>query len=58
MSIMLSMPKIVDYLKILTDKELKYFSGHKLGGCFKSTRKALNFKLGKKILEKLLNRFI
>ena len=31
MSIMLSMPKIVDYLNILTDKELKYFSGHKLG---------------------------
>lgn len=55
---MLSTPKTVDYLKILTDKELKYFSGHKLGGCFKSTREALNFKLGKKILEKLLNRFI
>ena len=58
MSIMLSTPKTVDYLKILTDKELTYFSGHKLGGCFKSTREALNFKLGKKILEKLLNRFI
>ena len=34
--------------KNLIDKELKDFCGHELGECFKSTREALNSKLGEK----------
>ena len=39
------MPKITDYLKILTDKEVKDFVVIDFGECFKSTREALYSKL-------------
>ena len=56
---MLCMPKITDYLKILTDEEVKHFVIINFGECFKSTRELLYSNLGEeKVLEKLLNRFI
>ena len=42
---MLYMPKITDYLKILTDKEVKDFAVIDFGECFKSIRGALYSKL-------------
>ena len=44
-SMMMYMPKITDYLKILTDKEVKNFVVIDFGECFKSTREALYSKL-------------
>ena len=44
-SMMLYMPKSTDYLKILTDKEVKDFVVIDSGECFKSTREALYSKL-------------
>ena len=44
-SMMLYMPKITDYLKILTDKEVKDFAVIDFGECFKSIRGALYSKL-------------
>ena len=43
---MLYMPEIADYLKILTDEEVKDFVVINFGECFKSTREKLYFKLG------------
>ena len=51
-------PKIDNYLKTSTNKEVKYFVVIRFGGCFKSTRQKPYSKLGKKILEKLPNHFI
>ena len=42
---MLYIPKIGDYLNILTDKEMKDFVVINLGECFKSTREKLYSKL-------------
>ena len=42
---MMYMPKITDYLKILTDKEVKNFVVIDFCECFKSTREALYSKL-------------
>ena len=44
-NMMLYMPKITDYLKILTDKEVKDFVVIDFGECFKSIRDALYSKL-------------
>ena len=56
---MLYIPKIDDYLKILTDEEVKDFVAINFSKYFKSTREKLYCKLSEnKILEKLLNRFI
>ena len=46
---MLHIPKIDDYLKILTDEEVKEFVAINFSKYFKSTRE---------VLEKLLNYFI
>ena len=55
---MLYIPKIGNYLKILTDDEGKHFVAINFIKYFKSTRKKLYSKLMKnKILEKLLNLF-
>ena len=43
---MLRMPKIVDYLKLLTDEEVKYFVIINIGKCFESMREKLCSKLG------------
>lgn len=53
------MPKIADFLKILTNEELKVFVVINFGECFKSSREKLYSTVGekKKILEKLLNHF-
>ena len=52
------MPKIADFLKILTHEELKVFVVINFGECFKSSREKLHSTVGeKKILEKLLNHF-
>ena len=51
-------PKIANYLKTSTNKEVKYFVVIRFDGCFKSTRQKPYSKLGKKILEKLPNHFI
>ena len=56
---MLYIPKIDEYLKILTDEEVKHFVAINISEYFKSTKEKLYSKLKKqKILEKLLNRFI
>ena len=52
---MLHIPKIDDYLKILTDEEVKDFVAINFIDYFKSTKEQLRKK---KILEKLLNSFI
>ena len=55
LSIMLYIPKIVDYLKILTDDQVKPFVAIDFSEYFKSTRKKLYSKLiENKILEKVL----
>ena len=52
-------PTISDYLKILTDEEVKYFAIINFGECFKFRREVLYSKLGEeKIVQKLLNNFI
>ena len=52
---MLYIPKIVDYLKILTDDQVKPFVATDFSEYFKSTRKKLYSKLiENKILEKVL----
>ena len=52
---MLYIPKIVDYLKILTDDQVKPFVAIDFSEYFKSTRKKLYSKLiENKILEKVL----
>ena len=45
---MLYMPKVADYLKILTDEEMKDFVVITFGECFKSMRELLYSKLGEK----------
>ena len=56
---MLYIPKIGDYLKILTDYEGKDFEVINFDAYFKYTKEKLYSKLSeKKILEKLFNRFI
>ena len=45
---MLYIPKTDDYLKILTDKELKDFVAINFSEYFKSTREKLYSKLNKK----------
>ena len=45
---MLYIPKIDDYLKILTDNEVKDFVAINFSEYFKSTRKNFYFKLSKK----------
>ena len=45
---MLYIPKIDDYLKILTDNEVKYFVAVNFSEYFKSKRKNFYFKLSKK----------
>ena len=52
------MPKIGDYLKILTDKEVKDFVLINFGKYFKYTREKFYSKISKKILVKLLNCFV
>ena len=54
------MPKIADYLKILTDEEVKDFVAVNFGEYFKSKREKLYSTLDtkKKILEEFLNCFI
>ena len=47
--IILYMVKIIEYLKNLIDEEVKDFVVINFGDCFKSTRKTLCSKLGKKI---------
>ena len=42
---MLYIPKIDDYLKILTDEEVKYFVAINFSEYFKSAREKLNSKL-------------
>ena len=42
------MVKIIEYLKNLIDEEVKDFAVINFGDCFKSTRKTLCSKLGKK----------
>ena len=42
---MLCIPKIVDFLKILTNDEMKDFIAIKFYECFKSAREKLNSKL-------------
>ena len=42
---MLCIPKIVEYLEILTDKEVKGFVVKKFGKCIKSTTEELYSKL-------------
>ena len=46
---MFYMRKIADYLKILTDEEVKNFAVITFGECFRYTRKKLYFKLSEKI---------
>ena len=48
-STMFYMRKIADYLKILTDEEVKNFAVITFGECFRYTRKKLYFKLSEKI---------
>ena len=57
---MLYIPKISDYLEILTDGERKDFVAINFIEYFKPTEETLHSKLKQKnkILEKLLNRFI
>ena len=43
---MLYMTKIADYVKILTDEEVKDFVVVSVGECFKSAKGALYSKLG------------
>ena len=43
---MLHMPRTVDYLKILADKEVGNFVVIHFDECFRSTREALYSKLG------------
>ena len=43
------MAKIADYLKILTDEEVKDSLVINFGECFKSTREAFYFKQGEEI---------
>ena len=55
---MLYIPKITNYLKILTDKKVNNFVDINFDECFKSTRETQYSKLSaEKILQKLLNRF-
>ena len=51
---MLYIPKIADYLKILTDQEVKDFVLITFDECFESTREALYSKLSEKYLRKVL----
>ena len=56
---MLYVPKTVDYLKILTDHEVKDFLVINFGEYFKFTKGELYSKLyKKKNIKKLLNHFI
>ena len=57
---MLYIPIMDDYLKILTNEEVKDFEAINFCEYFKSTREKLFSKLNieKKIIEKLLNQFI
>ena len=56
---MLYIPKIDDYLKVLTDDELKDFVVINFDEYFKSSQEKLYSKLsGEEILGKLLNHFI
>ena len=56
---MLYIPKIDDYLEILTDEEVKDYVAINFSEYFKSTKEKLYSKLNKKkILEKLLKHFI
>ena len=58
-NIMLCIPWITYYLKVLSDKEVKNFVVKDFGECFKSTEEGLYSKLErKKTLEKLMNRFM
>ena len=54
---MLYIPKIADYLKILTDQEVKDFVLITFDECFESTREALYSKLSEKYLRKVLESF-
>ena len=54
---MLHLPKIDDYLKILTDKEVKDFVAINFSEYLRSTKEKL-YSNKEKILEKLLNHFI
>ena len=55
---MFYIPNIDDYLKILTDEEVKYFVPIDFSKYFKFSRKKIVNKVKNKILEKLLNCFI
>ena len=56
---MLYIPKSGDYLKILTDDEVKDFVAIHFGEYFKFAREKLYYKLGEiQTLKKFLNRFI
>ena len=52
------MPKIADFLKILTNEELKVFVVINFGECFKSSREKLHSTVGeKKNLRKVTESF-
>ena len=55
---MLHIPKIDDYLKLLTDDEAKAFLVINSGEYVKSIENCILYFMRNKILEKLLNRFI
>ena len=59
-SIILYIPKIDDYLNILTDDEVKDFVVISFGECLKSTKEKLCSKLNEEqnLREVILNRFI